>query len=630
MFMLSLKNALAFFIVGFVGMTLSANDDPDFKSKYLAVGFGRSAPSFRVFSVDSLGQGSVGVNVVLKSKPSTGSFVLETNDSNHFSYVAQADGSAAGRLWEMVITGKSLTLRSRYIEGQTSQPFTLVVDQKKNHATLLGLIAAAERRVSMPCVLHLPDMGTFRIHCNVPGRKLDYDARRWQAGGNFVRVDFPAATKDHPTIVYTLEVVAIHPAISGLKQDARFDGFRRNFLNIFQINPRLHSLANNASSDTCGFCFYEYSEVALRAPALAEGLTCLDLLRFSLDQILDGAITYGQAGYKSTAEYAEAAPWGPPYDSLDTAPSLLIAACNYVLGANDRKWAMRRYALLTALARAMLAKDKDGNGLIEYEYSGNAGSWSGGRDMRPANWWDTIGFGHEDAYSNALAYRACQRMAEVAEQLGRQADCEFYNAKAAKLHAAYFRTFFNPQTGILAGWKSADGKLHDYWFTGVNGMAISFGLVDDKQSHRIMDRLLGKMQAVGYTNFSLGLPGNLVSVRREDYTDRDKRCGGGSLPDGSDAFQIYENGGATACHAYWTIKALYKLGRKEEARRIFFPMLKSFADGSFQGVCENGSSKDWKDWSGNCCGYEGFLSDGYLALLAVFDELGASSTPTGK
>jgi glycogen debranching enzyme len=423
-------------------------------------------------------------------------------------------------------------------------------------------------------------------------------------------------------VTYTLAVVAIHPPLAGLEQDVRFDGFRRSFLNIFQINPRLHSLANNASSDTCGLCFFEYSEVALHAPPLAEGLTCLDLLRLSLDRVLDGALTYGQAGYKGTPEYAEAAAWGPPHDSLDTTPSVLIAVGNYVLGAHDRKWAAQRFDKLAALGRAMLAKDQDGNGLIEYEYSGNAGSWSGRSEMRPANWWDTIGFGHEDAYSNALAYRACQRMADVAGTLGRQADREFFAAKAGKLRAAYFHTFFNPQTGVLAGWKSADGKLHDYWFTGVNGMAISLGLVDDKEAHAIMDRLLGKMREVGYSNFSLGLPGNLIPVRREDYTDRQKRFGGGEKPDGSDGFQFYENGGATACHAYWTIKALYKLGRKEEARRIFFPMLKSFADGSFQGVCANGYSKDWKDWSGGCWGYEGFLSDGYLTLLAVFDELG--------
>jgi hypothetical protein len=71
------------------------------------------------------------------------------------------------------------------------------------------------------------------------------------------------------------------------------------------------------------------------------------------------------------------------------------------------------------------------------------------------------------------------------------------------------------------------------------------------------------------------------------------------------------------------VKALYRLGRVADARRIFYPMLRSFADGGFQGFCANGRSKDWRDWQGTCNGYEGFLADGYLALLAVQDDLKA-------
>ena len=45
------------------------------------------------------------------------------------------------------------------------------------------------------------------------------------------------------------------------------------------------------------------------------------------------------------------------------------------------------------------------------------------------------------------------------------------------------------------------------------------------------------------------------------------------LPDNSDGFQNYENGGATGCFAFFTLAALYDLGRKEEADRILFAML---------------------------------------------------------
>ena len=94
-----------------------------------------------------------------------------------------------------------------------------------------------------------------------------------------------------------------------------------------------------------------------------------------------------------------------------------------------------------------------------------------------------------------------------------------YAARAEKLRAAYYKTFYDPATGVLAGWKSADGKLHDYYFTFVNGMAITYGLVPPDKANAIMDRLLAKMKEVGYTHFEYGLPGNLIPVRREDYAD---------------------------------------------------------------------------------------------------------------
>ena len=95
------------------------------------------------------------------------------------------------------------------------------------------------------------------------------------------------------------------------------------------------------------------------------------------------------------------------------------------------------------------------------------------------------------------------------------------------------------------------------------------------------------------------------------------------LEDGSDGFQFYENGGATGCWAYYTVNALFQLGRVADARRIFHPMLAGYARGEFQGFGANGMSRDWRDWKGGCHGYEGLLVDNYLALLAVFDDVKA-------
>lgn len=584
----------------------------DFRSKHLAVSLSPAAPAFTRFAVDSLGQGKVEQNPVLAADAAPLPGLKLAEDRTY-----TLNGKP---IWRVKCEEKALTLVSDFAAG--SPPFTLVFNQKANHATLLGLMKPGQRRMSLPCVLHLPDMGTVRITGSAPGMTLDYDARR-RVKTPFVSVAFPPADAGQRRVEYRLEVVSIHPRLPGLEQNALYDGFRRDWLNIFQVNPRVQMLANNASSDPVGFTLFEYSAVARHTPPLAEGLTCLDLVRMSLDRYLAGALSYGQVGYGSTPTDADIAGWNTPWTSLDTLPSLLIAACDYAEGAPDLPWARANYDKLAAWGREMFAADKDGNGLIEYPGTGNFGDRPK-RVRRPSNWWDTINFGHEDAFANALAYRAATMFAELSRKLDHAADAKFFTEKAAKLRAAYAPTFLNPATGVLAGWKSKDGQLHDYWFTFVQGMAITYGLLDDQTANAVMDRLLAKMKDVGYARFELGLPGNLVPVKKGDYVHENnppERTGEPRLDDGRDGFQFYENGGATGCWAYYTIKALYQLGRVDDARRIFHPMLAGYARGEFQGFGPNGMSRDWRDWQGGCHGYEGLLVDNYLTLLAVLDDV---------
>ena len=305
--------------------------------------------------------------------------------------------------------------------GVEAPAFALMFDQKSNHATLLGVMKPEDSRVVLPCVLHLPDMGTLRI--TGPGA-LDYDASR-RTKPAFVRIAFPPATAERRRVEYRLEVTAIYPKLPGIERDPRYDGFRRDWLNIFQVNPRVQMLANNAASDPCAFTLFLYSDLAAQTPPLADGLMANDLVRMTLDRYLAGAKGYGQ---------------------------------------------------------------------------------------------------------------------------------------------------------------------------------------------------------VGYTDFSLGLSGNLVPVKKGDYVHENnppEATGEPRLDDGSDGFQFYENGGATGCWVYYTVKALYRLGRAGDARRIFYPMLAGYSRGEFQGFCADGRSRDWRDWRGGCHGYEGLLVDNYHALLAVLDDVKA-------
>ena len=600
---------------------------PDFQSKFYAVGFDSAASGFSYFALDSLGRGNTARNPVLAETNSTGVDGLAfapRSAGSHYTY--QPDSFAyqirGQTIWQITCADEFLVLRSEFHAGDPSLPFVLGFDQKQNHATLLGRLADTGLQMKLPCLLHLPDMGTMRVTSPDKTATLNYDARRLD-DRRFVRIEFPPATATQPVVEYRLQTALLYPPAAELENNPLYDGFRRDYLNIFQVNPRLRMLANNASSDAVTFTVFTYAEMARHLPPLADGLTANDLVRLTLDEYLHGAKGYGQKGYGTGLTNADVLGWTTPWTSADSLPSLLIAACVYVDAANDLDWAGKNYEKISGWAREIMATDKSGDGLIEYPGTGNYGDRPL-REKRPSNWWDTINFGHEDAYANALAYHALRELAALADKLGHAEDAKEFNSFADKLRASYARTFFNPATGVLAGWKSADGQLHDYWFTFVQGAAISYGLVDDDLANKLMNRMLAKMQEVGYTNFSLGLPGNLIPIRKGDYVFHNSvptQFGEPKLDDGSDGFQYYENGGATGCWSYFTVKALYKLGRAADARRIFHPMLQSYARGEFQGFGANGMSRDWRDWSGGCHGYEGLLVDNYFALLTALDDL---------
>lgn len=301
-------------------------------------------------------------------------------------------------------------------------------------------------------------------------------------------------------------------------------------------------------------------------------------------------------------------------------PSMLIAAANCVREGHSDAWLAANYEGIRGWAESMLATDTNSDGLVKYSISGNSGIWPDGfPKVRPSNWWDTIGFGYEDAYANALSYRALRNMAMLAARLHKHEDVIRYTAAAEKLRNIFYKNFFDPATGVLGGWRSADGELHDYYFLWVNGIAIHYGLVPRPQANSIMVNLIAKMKAAGYGKFNMGLPGNLITVALKDYVhkDPDGHHGGGMLPDNSDGFQNYENGGATGCFAFFTLAALYDLDLKAEADKILFAMLGEYDRGGFEGRGAKGRSNDWRRWDGTPMGYEGFLTDNYYTLMAI-------------
>jgi hypothetical protein len=588
---------------------------PQFQSSFLRVELAPNQPAFTVLAVDSLGKKKLAKNPLRAPAASSKSYEVQEKIGTTFEYRLKGSTESAP-VWSFEFSDRQMKMRSNYSSGNSAPPILLDINPHVSRGTLLGLFNE-DGTIRLPAVLHLPNLGTFRITATQgKGLALGYDALRHKDKkariNDFVKVTIPGASAVNPQVAYTLEVVSIWPGPPQLANDPRFDGYRRDWLDMFQIAPRFRALANHAASDVVPFTTFEYSAMAARTPPLAPGLTANDLIRATLDRYLSGMKGYGQVGYIPNDATN-------PYDYTDTYPSLLMTASDYVQGSKDDVWLKKNYAGIKVWAAKMLAMDK-GTGMIEFPVSGNSGIWDKKFSLHAANWWDDIGFGHLDAYANALAYKALLDMAELAKRAGQPDDAKLYAARAEKLRSVYYDTFYNPATGVLAGWKSSDGQLHDYYFTFVNGVAITYGLIPRDKANKLMDRMLAKMKEVGYTHFEYGLPGNLIPIRQDDYLEARQDWGGGTKADGSDGFQVYENGGATACYAYFTIQALYQLGRHNEGDAILFPMLRSFEDGGFQGSAPNGRSYDWKSWEGKPYGYEGLLVDGYLTLLAVLSR----------
>ncbi|MFP5233773.1 MAG: hypothetical protein ACLGQX_14275 [Acidobacteriota bacterium] len=590
--------------------TRSAPDDDTnlhYVSDSIEAQLSASAPAFLSLNIDGLGKGRRGANLLEPLGPMSG-YVASSSRSGstlRVEYRSNLAGAHTRPMWTVECSGNKIVLSSEWNADVEPAPFSFQFNLNQAHSTVLALFRH-DSLLALPALVHVPGQGSMRLTANVPSLGLTYDSNR---SDETAVLTIPGATFAFQRVAYTLEATAIYPNLPGIGGDARFDPFRRGWLDVLQLNPTLHALANNTASDSCAFCYYEYADIAALSPPLVEGLTALAIVRQTLDRMLAGGAAYGMPAVPDH-----------PTATSDTYPSMVIAAANCVRNGGSDEWLMANYEGIRGWTESMLASDSNGNGLIKYCVSGDSGIWpDGDPPFRPSNWWDTIGFGYEDAYGNALAYRALRNMAMMAKRAGKSDDSTRYLAAAQKLREAYFKCFFDPDTGVMGGWRSQDGQLHDFYFLFVSGIAIHYGLIEKTQANSIMDKLLAKMRDVGYTNFHLGLPGNLITVALPDCVDKrgKGRFGCGVRPDNSDGFQNYENGGATGAFAFFTLAALYDLNRKEEADKILFAMLDEYGKNGFSQRAPDGLSTDWRRWDGTPKGYEGLLTDDYYAMLAV-------------
>lgn len=371
---------------------------------------------------------------------------------------------------------------------------------------------------------------------------------------------------------------------------SRFDGLKRCWQNAFPVEPRRQTMGDNILlSGVAHLAMVFKADMAVFTPPLPGKESMSDALGRALELTFSHHVDLQSGRVKGYG-------W-------ETTEVCLIALYDYLLTSGDWSLVVRNLPCIRHAVDAVMASDKDGDGILEAPFHGNYFE----NERASLNWWDDFAFGHKDAYTNILAYRALCQMSKVFELLGLKEDVNRIEAFLDRFKKVFHTTFFNPATGVYAGWISQDGHVHDYMFTFISAMAINQGLVEEKLARQILGQMLSRMKEECY-DFVYGIPGPLLPV-----ADRDKQGW-----EEMSRWGRYENGGLCGQTAYHFIQALYHCGMREEADYILFTMIATFErepthSGLFPGYLR---SVDWRTKGGAATGYN-YLADNYYFFLAA-------------
>jgi len=495
-------------------------------------------------------------------------------------------------------------------------------DPRATATTLLPAAWDADGRLELPALITAPDLGQVLLaatpHPKLKGRLIGSRANH--------TVDFTLELprpRDGHAVTLSFKPIRL-PAPAGLKDKSLWPAARRGWFNAFQPSAQWGDqgnrfsapagvLANNVVSDPVSCLLHLWADQALLTPQFASEIRLPDAVRCTVDWWLD----------HRTKPTGEVYAYWDHADMLDANASPLIAAWDYVEATGDRRWLARRIERLEFIADYLVLRDVDNDGLVESTHSGNRGTLI--EPMRAGSAYDTINAGHKDAYCNALIYRAWRCLSDLEKQLKRHEAQARYEERAVRLQAAYSDTFYNPQTGWLAWWKSRDGELHDLASPMINSLAVCYGLVPPQLGRSMLGRLWSKMEDAGFYRFDLGVPITLTPVPRGDYLMGLTGCGVPSKEDGSDTFGQYLNGGCLVNDAVYFITALHLVGESAKGDLVLHAMLARQERGVFPngGGFQNGVVNEYPHgaefftWDGKTCGYEGHLTYSYSFLQTV-------------
>jgi hypothetical protein len=293
---------------------------------------------------------------------------------------------------------------------------------------------------------------------------------------------------------------------------------------------------------------------------------------------------------------------------LMTGTSGLLGLARYLKHHGTAEWVDRYRSEIRERIENLRARDLDGDGLIESPYrtgTSGTGQWS-------TCWLDVVSFGWKDAFANALLHPALTLLADRLPELGASDLADGLTEWSEQLRAHYHPTFFNPETGWIAGWRCKDGDLHDYAFLPVNGAAVCGSVLDDETARQVMEALWAETERVDLPDPVLGLPCALWPIPDDDLADIMQ-----GYPQG-----YYQNGGRTHSQSHHVLQALYQVGMTEEADSVLRRLCRGLAEGRTVGGSKSGV--DWRYWDDRPCGYEGMLTEQFGLLATALDRYGAS------
>lgn len=504
-------------------------------------------------------------------------------------------------------------------------PPTIWTKKQPKHLKSTNPLTIYKSKYTLPLIVHFPDFGRIEITASsddifcveelqmsrdFTGLDLGYKNHSYNHnrihglhyGSSFLTFK-SIKPLDNTTLTFKV-LDECFPAFPG-QDDPKYNGLKRNWLNAFALNRELFDMGDN-------IYFHGTAHLAIHMKAdmlqvMNDDLEQFKIIRRTYERQIERSFKQSQAqnGEVSVCCFNKEKKKSDSCAS-DSTPGAIIGLTG--IASWNLPFAKKLVPNAIKAADFIMTLDTDGDGIFEVAYPGDymgQPSESG----HYCNWWDNFAFGHKDIYFNCLCHRALRELSDLLERLKMHDLASKYREQLKKFDKSFLDTFYNPKTGLMAGWISKNGKVHDYGFTFAVSMGINEGLIPLDLGKKMIKILLDHMKKEGYGDLRYGIPGNVMPVDQSDTI---------YWPCMSD-WGRYENGGLNGMNGFHFLTAMYKVGLEREADKILFTIMNTYEkemthSGLMPGYCQ---SVDWRTKDGVSCGYN-YLADNYYFLLSVY------------